>query len=307
MTTQELVYRQSFRENVSGILCLIKVKISLFAALSAVAGLFSVSRPSAMLLTSLAAGVFLMAAGAGALNHYQERHSDALMNRTAGRPLPAGRINPGSVLFMSVFLILSGCAVLLLTGEPWASLLGLATVFWYNGFYTWLKTFSRFAAIPGALVGAIPPAIGWIAGDGNIIDPRLAILCFFFFIWQVLHFFIHMHVYGKEYEKARLPSLSSIFSQNQLDRLALQWLLATVVSTQFIVLFGVIHSPLAHTIDIAASIWLVFQGITFIGKSRNAYACVFRKINYYMLLIILLIILDGFSRYSGLHHINDLL
>jgi heme o synthase len=205
-----------------------------------------------------------------------------------------------------MFLICSGSAGLLVTGRPLATLLGLAAVSWYNGFYTWFKTCNRFAAIPGALVGAIPPAIGWIAGGGNIFDIRLAAICFFFFMWQVLHFFIHMLAYGKEYEKAGLPSLSTMFTEFQLDRLTFQWLLALVVSTQFIILFGVIHSPLTHAAIIAASLWLALNGITFIRKHGNIYAGLFRRTNYYMLLVMLLMTLDGLFRSPAAEYFNEI-
>jgi heme o synthase len=292
-------YRHSLGENALDILCLCKIKIAVFTALSAAAGLFSATYPSASIVAPLMAGVLLMAAGAGALNHCQERQSDALMTRTAGRPLPSGRIKPGFAFLLSLFLLSSGCAVLLYTGSSAASLLGLATVFWYNGFYTRLKTFSGFAAIPGALTGAIPPAIGWIAGGGDILDPRLAVLCFFFFMWQVLHFFLHMHVCGRDYQEAGLPSILSSFTEEQLDRLSLQWLFAAVVSTQFIVLFGLIRWPVLRLAVIGASIWLAFQGMDFIRKSRDAVAGVFGKINYFILFIMLLMILDGLSLFPS--------
>jgi heme o synthase len=291
--TQELLYPLPLRQTALDILCLCKVKISLFATLSAVSGLLLAARPEASIGAALATGVFLMAAGAGALNHYQERHTDAFLPRTAGRPLPQGRINPRSALLLSVALISSGAAVLLETGKPWASFLGLTTVLWYNGFYTWLKARSSFAAVPGALVGAIVPAIGWVAGGGDIFDPRLAALCFFFFMWQILHFFIHVLAYGKEYEKAGLPSLSTSFTEEQLDRLCFQWLLASVVSTQFIVLFGVISLPLAHIVVIMASLSLAIGGLHLLEGPHNLYTRIFRQSNYYVLLVMLIMILDG--------------
>jgi heme o synthase len=297
VTTRKLLYRYSFRESALDILCLCKIKIAIFAAMSAAAGLFLTTTPSGPLLALLITGVLFMAAGAAALNQYQERKTDALMSRTKDRPLPSGRIMPGSALFLSLFLIFSGFVVLLFTGTPEASLLGLVTVFWYNGFYTWLKTSSGFAAIPGALTGTIPPAIGWVAGGGNIFAPRLTAICFFFFMWQVLHFFVHIRVCGSQYQEAGLPSISSIFTRDQLDRLSLHWLCATVVSTQFIVLFGVIRLHFLHTAVMASSTWLILQGINFVRKSRNIHAGIFRKINYYMLLIMLLMILDGLSSF----------
>lgn len=297
MTVQEMPYRQSLRELAGSLLCLCKAKIAVFAALSAASGLFLVSPhafPAGVVLPVVAAGVFILAAGAGALNHYQERHTDALMARTSGRPIPAGKIDPGRALSFSLFLIASGAVVLLLAGNPAVPLLGLFAVLWYNGFYTWFKKQSRLAAVPGALVGAISPAIGWVAGGGDVFDLRLAALCFFFFMWQTLHFFIHMLDRGREYERAGLPSLSTIFSERQLVRLTFQWLLAVVVSTQLIVLFGVIHTRLAHAAIVAASFWLLLEGVAFIdGRSEGVHTAIFKKTNYYVLLVMLLLILDG--------------
>jgi len=299
MMAENVLCQQSFRGYVLSILSLCKVKISFFAVLSAVSGLFLASFPSKTVLAALATGVFLMASGAGALNHCQEWRTDALMSRTAGRPIPGGRIKPGSALILSMFLMSSGCAILILTGNPAAPLLGFAAVFWYNGFYTWFKTCNKLAAIPGALVGAIPPAIGWMAGGGHIFDLRLAALCFFFFTWQVLHFFIHVLACGKEYENAGLPSASMIFTEGQLNRLTFQWLLAAVMATQFIVLFELIHSPWTHAAILAGSLWLALEGVSFIKRQQNGYAGLFGKTNSYMLFVLLLLILDGLFRFPG--------
>ncbi|MGV8057235.1 MAG: UbiA family prenyltransferase [Smithellaceae bacterium] len=159
----EVIYHNDFREHALFIICLCKAKIALLATLSAVAGLFLASTPSGRLTVVLMLGVFLLASGAGALNHYQERHTDLLMNRTAGRPLPAGRIKPETALFLSILLISSGCVILLAGGSPAAAILGLAAVFWYNGFYTWFKARNSFAAIPRRS-GRCHPAGNRLAG-----------------------------------------------------------------------------------------------------------------------------------------------
>ena len=273
-------------------LCLCKVKISFLASLSAVTGYLLSARLPGMTLPVLIIGVFLMACGACALNHWQERNTDALMARTAGRPLPAGRINPVCALCFAIILICSGGAVLLSIGAVAAPLLGLAAVLWYNGLYTWLKTRTAFAVIPGALVGAIPPAIGWIAGGGTFSEPRLTALSFFFFMWQVPHFFIHMLAFGKEYEKAGLPSLTTVFTGSQLDRLTFQWVLATAASLQIVILFDLIQSPLIRISLLTVSLWLAIQGINFMKERHPGYMRIFKRINYFMLIVILLMFLD---------------
>ena len=278
-------------------LCLCKVKISFFASLSAVTGLLLSARSPGATLPALITGVFLMACGACVLNHWQERDTDALMARTAKRPIPVGRIKPGHALCFAVLLVCSGCAVLMSTGALAAPLLGLAAIFWYNGFYTWLKNRTPFAAIPGALVGAIPPAIGWIAGGGSLLDPRLAALSFFFFMWQVPHFFIHMLAFGKEYEDAGLPSLTAVFTGAQLDRLTFQWILAAAVSLQLVILFGLIQSPHVYISLIAVSLWLVVKGINFLSRREPGYTSLFKITNYFMLIVMLLIFVDKLPRF----------
>jgi heme o synthase len=285
-------------ETVRSYLGLCKPTISFFAVLSAVAGLLLADDPSGTALPALIMGVFLMACGACALNHYQERTTDALMPRTAGRPIPSGRIRPGDALRFSLALIASGVVVLFSTGVWTAPLLGLAAVVWYNGFYTWLKAHNAFAAIPGALVGAIPPAIGWTAG-GGYVDARLAAICFFFFMWQVPHFLIHQQAFGKEYEKVRLPSLTTIFTGAQLDRLTFQWLLAAAVSLQLFISYGLIQSSLVHISLLAASLWLAARGAALMRRHAPSYPGIFMSTNCFLLAAMLLIIADRFPRYLG--------
>jgi len=284
------------REILGAYACLSKVKISLLASLSAAAGLLLAGGAPGT-APALIAGVFLLACGASALNQYQERDADARMARTAARPIPAGRIRPAAALRFAAILIALGDALLFL-GDSWtAPLLGLAAVFWYNGVYTPLKVRSAFAAIPGALVGAIPPAIGWTAGGGGLCEPPLLTLCFFFFMWQVPHFFVHLAACGKEYEEIGRPCLTAVFTGRQLDRLTFQWLLATVVSLQMIIVQGLIASPLIQASLLAVSLGLAFAGIRLLKKNRPGYPGLFQGINAFMLAVLLLIYLDAVPRH----------
>ena len=200
-------------------------------------------RDGKSLPAAVVAGAFVLACGSCALNQYQERRIDSLMARTAKRPIPSGRIRPGQALGLALLLILSGEGLLLFTGNAAVPLLGTVAVCWYNIVYTGLKKVSAFAVVPGALVGAIPPAMGWAAGGGRLSDPSLAALAFFFFMWQVPHFWLHLLTYGKEYAEAGLPSLSDVFSAAQLKRLTFQWLSATAVSSLLLGLCGMLESP----------------------------------------------------------------
>jgi len=113
------------------------------------------------------AGVMLLSSGASALNQVQERRRDALMARTANRPLPSGRLSYAQGLVFAAVATAAGAAVLWLGIGRTAGVLGITAAVFYNGVYTpWLKPTSPFAAVPGAIPGSIPPVIGWSAAGG---------------------------------------------------------------------------------------------------------------------------------------------
>lgn len=282
----------TLRESTRCGLCLCKARISLFSSLSAAMGFVLAGNGTIFSLIALVTGVFVLACGACALNQVLERDVDARMPRTAKRPIPSGRIRPGSALAIALFLILSGEALLLVTGSAIAALLGLAAVLWYNVLYTGLKKASAFAAVPGALVGAIPPAMGWAAGGGPMADPSLASLVFFFFMWQVPHFWLHLLSYGTEYTEAGLPSLTGIFGAVQLKRLTFQWVSAVAVSALFLGLCGPLQSPLAKLGLLATSLWLAGEGFSLMVSHEAAPARLFRRTNHFMLIVMMLAFLD---------------
>ena len=280
------------RERARIFLCLCKARISLFSSLSAAMGFFLVNEPAWEMLPALLTGVFLLSCGACALNQYQERTEDARMARTSRRPIPSGKIRPGRALGLALLLILAGEGLLLSTGNPVVPLLGAAAVCWYNVLYTGLKKVSAFAVVPGALVGCLPPVMGWVAGGGTLSDPRLASLAFFFCMWQVPHFWLHLLSYGKEYAEAGLPSLTDVFSAAQLERLTFQWVSATAVSALLLGLSGLLQSPFAKAGLAAASLWLVAGGIFLMLRHEATHTMLFRRANTFMLAVMLLTVID---------------
>jgi len=271
-----------------------KIKISLLAAFSTATGyLLATGKIRVQMLVPTAA-VFLLACGSCALNQYQEREIDRWMERTRSRPLPSGRLNPETALRISLGLILFGALTLFFGAGNLALALGLFAVLWYNLIYTPLKQKTAFAAVPGALVGAIPPALGWVAGGGTLLDPRIGGLALFFFIWQIPHFWLLLLDASKDYENAGLPSITKIFSTEQIKRIVFIWLLSTGVSSLIIPLFGLLSSFFSCLLSVAATSWFFWNTILFMRSSddKGSLKTTFMKLNLYVVLVLLLLFAD---------------
>jgi heme o synthase len=191
---------------------LAKVKITFAVALTTITGYLLAKGEFDEGMILPAVGIFLLACGSSAINHYQEREQDAKMERTKDRPIPSGRISPAGALLFAFILSAAGSWLLYTGSGMLAMQLGLLALIWYNVIYTPLKKKSAFAVVPGAVIGAIPPLVGWVAGGGSLADPRAMFMAFFFFIWQVPHFWLLMLKYGEEYTKAGFPSITRIYT-----------------------------------------------------------------------------------------------
>jgi protoheme IX farnesyltransferase len=276
-------------------LTLCRVNIALFAACSGAMGFFLAPRHSMTDALIMSVGILLLAGGASALNQFQERDIDAKMERTSGRPLPSGTISPGHALFFALSLMIIGLPLLAFAGNATASWLGLAAVLCYNGIYTSLKKVTAFAAVPGAAIGMIPPAIGWVSGNGSFFDARLGAVCFIFFLWQVPHFWLLLLCHGEEYQKAGLPALNQVMSRGQIAHVIYAWILASTVATLLLPLYGVVRSPIIFWPLSALAAWLVWHGRVLAARQPLLFpfSQLFRKINVYLFFVMSLLILGN--------------
>jgi protoheme IX farnesyltransferase len=276
------------------LLALGKIKISLLVTLTAATGYLLAEGELTIRMLMTAAAVFLLSCGSCALNQYQERETDRLMDRTKGRPLPSGKLRPGVSLLISLSLLVTGETILAYgTGPmPWA--LGLLAILWYNGIYTYLKKKTPFAAIPGALIGMIPPVLGWAAGGGNLLDQRIGVIAVFFFTWQVPHFWLLLLDRGMDYEKAGFPSLTRIFTPMQLRRIISVWIFATVVTSMIMPLFDLVKSCVINGSLFAVGFWLVWKTLRVLEPPKKGlpFGVHFKVLNAYILIVILLLAMD---------------
>ncbi len=273
---------------------LTKIRITIFVTVTMLFGFISASGElnwSALLPTL---GILLLACGSAVINHYQERETDALMNRTKNRPIPSGRISPFNALMTAIVLLSAGSLMLYMGAGLLALGLGLLNLLWYNGIYTPLKKVNPLAIIPGSLVGAIPPAVGWVAAGGSILDPQILIISSFFFIWQIPHFWLLLLVLDKDYERAGFPTLTRIFNPDQLARITFTWIAATVVTCLMIPLFGTLQSQFVGYGLFLAGVWLVWNSFKLVRftKERIYFTTAFREINIFAILVVLLLSLD---------------
>jgi protoheme IX farnesyltransferase len=276
------------------ILELTRFRIALFAAFSTSAGFILAKQGFSNAMMTAVLGVFFLACGSCALNEYQERHTDRLMERTRGRPIPSQRLNAATALKIAVFLLSLGAMVLLKGANGIVLGLGVLAIFWYNGLYTFLKRKTAFAVIPGALVGAIPPLLGWVHGGGRPFDPQILALAFFFFIWQIPHFWLLLLNYGRDYEKAGFPSLTRIFTPAQLRRITFTWVFATAVACLIIPLFGMVKLYAVQMGFLVAGVGLVWKAFMLLRDCHSEFSLrlTFNFINVYVLLVMSLLALD---------------
>lgn len=157
-------------------------------------------------LLSTVCATMLVAGGTAALNQYIERDLDAVMRRTAARPLPAGQLRPRDALLFGMATIVAGAAWLALAANILAAAVALATTVLYLGLYTPLKTRTPLSTAVGAIPGALPPLIGWAAAHGSISLGGWILFGILFF-WQFPHFMAIAWMYREDYARAGIRML----------------------------------------------------------------------------------------------------
>ncbi len=160
--------------------------------------------PSVLLATLIGTG--LAAAGTMALNQFAERDGDALMDRTRTRPLPAGRLDATEAAFFGVVLVTGGLAVLAAAVNPQSAAVVAVISLSYLFAYTPLKRVSPLCTLVGAVPGALPPVVGWVAVRGSL-GIEAWVLFAILFLWQLPHSLAIGAVYRSDYDRAGIRLL----------------------------------------------------------------------------------------------------
>jgi len=292
--TEILTDKNILLKRLSVISELTKLKITVLVSLTTALGYILAAESINITLLFAVLGIFLLACSSSALNQYQEIEIDKLMPRTLHRPLPSGKVSEGFVLNLSVILLLAGSLILYFFTNFSTLVIGVFTFFWYNGIYTPLKRKSAFAIIPGSLVGALPPLAGWAAAGGSLLDFNIYLISFYFFIWQIPHFWLLLLLYGKEYSEAGLPVLNNIFSENQIKRITFVWIIITMLISVAIAFSGIVIYSVSLVLLLVTSGFLLFNSLIFLssGSEKKDIIKMFVKINVHTLSIIVLLSSD---------------
>ncbi len=272
-----------------------KVRIVFFVALSTSVGYVLAKGSAAWDMIYPVLGVFLLSYGSSAINEIQEWRKDALMKRTMNRPVPSGSMSLLSALIIAFATVISGSFILYYFVGLQAFILGLAALIWYNAIYTPLKTVTSLAVVPGAVVGALPPVIGWVGGGGHFLDPQALSLSLFFFIWQVPHFWLLMLIFEDDYRNAGFPVLTDKFSKSQITRMTYAWIIALVVSCLLIPSLSTVSSGLiTDGILLLSGIWLIYRTRLLWKQYQpdNNYRAAFMQVNFYVLGVSILLAFD---------------
>tara|TARA_R110002110_G_scaffold376568_2_gene586857 strand:- start:368664 stop:369596 length:933 start_codon:yes stop_codon:yes gene_type:complete len=227
--TDETALPVAGASRVSDFVALLKPRVMTLVVFSGAVGLFIAPGGLHPLLAIVAILCIAVGSGAaGAVNMWYERDIDALMSRTANRPLPAGRIEPGDALgFATVLALFSVMLMGLATNWAAAGLLALAILFYVFVYTVWLKRRTPQNIVIGGAAGAFPPMIGWAAVTGDISLVSLSLFAIIF-LWTPPHFWALALYRSGDYARAGVPMMPVVAGRRSTKRQMLAYTLLLV-------------------------------------------------------------------------------
>lgn len=245
--------------------------------------------------------VLLVAMGVSTLNQVQEYKEDSKMERTKNRPIASGRMSPRTgIIIAAILIVLSMIMIYDLLGITGINIFLFAFI-WYNAMYTPLKKKSALAVIPGAILGVIPPAVGWLVAGHGLMELEFIALAAYYFIWQVPHFWLLVMLFHGDYKEGGYPTAMRLFGQASLQRLTFVWLIFTIQAGIFLVWTFEVYIVTVG-LSVLVGIWAFISSFELLRPTfelKNARS-VFWKINAAFLAIIILISIDEYIK----HHIS---
>lgn len=276
---------------------LTKFGLSLSVVFSSIAGyLLAVDVVDFKILLLLSIGGYCMVGASNAFNQIIERVPDAVMKRTMDRPIPTGRISVNLAMFIAVTLTISGLVILYSINEKTA-LFGAISIFLYTSAYTPLKPVTPLSVFVGAIPGAIPFMLGWVAATGQFgIEPGMLFMIQFF--WQFPHFWAIGWLQFDEYKKAGFNLMPTGEKNKKASKLIIIYTIFMLIVSIFPVfrLTGSLYLlPVSAVIIFALGLVMLYYGVKLHKEQSNIMA---RKLMLssvlYITLIQIIFVIDKF-------------
>lgn len=240
---------------------LLKPRLSMLVAFSCAFGygLATQGQVDWKVLAILTFAGFLLSGASVTINQVHERHLDALMVRTRNRPLPTGRVSVEEAITFAIACMLLSLALLWWVTNPLTTILSLVSLILYSFVYTPLKRVGPIAVFVGAIPGALPPLLGWIAATGSISHEALIIFGIQF-IWQFPHFWAIAWVADDDYKKAGFKLLPSGGGKD------LNTAVQIMIYTMFLIPFGLLPAKFGMT-GLDSAIVATVCGVAFFAQT----------------------------------------
>lgn len=179
-----------------------KLRLSSLVVATTSAGFLAAGGPiSWTTLTACSLGTAFCASSASTFNQVFEIERDRAMKRTSNRPLPRNAVSKENAILLGLATGGTGTATLAMGTDPLTTALGVGNIVLYAGLYTYMKPRSELNTWVGAIVGAIPPVMGWTAAGGSVTDAEALILGGTLFLWQFPHFFALSWMHRRDYAR----------------------------------------------------------------------------------------------------------
>jgi protoheme IX farnesyltransferase len=242
--TRRLATRARVRAVAADYFDMMKPRVQTLLLFTTITTMYVAGTPSIGLVALTCLGGALSAGGAGAINHWFDRDLDAVMVRTAGRPVPAGRVSPRNALVFGITLGTAAFILLASTVNLLAACLSLCGLLGYVFVYTiWLKRRTPQNIVIGGAAGAVPPLVAWAATTGRLSGSALYLFAIVFY-WTPPHFWALSLLMKDEYAKAGVPMMPVVRGEEEtrFQIVLYTFLLVAITILPFVGgLFGVVY------------------------------------------------------------------
>jgi protoheme IX farnesyltransferase len=213
--TSRIATRARLRTVAADYFDMMKPRVQTLLLFTTITTMYVAGNPSIGRVALTCLGGAMSAGGAGAINHWFDRDLDAIMVRTANRPVPAGRVAPRNALIFGIVLGIAAFALLSTTVNLLAATLSLGGLLGYVFVYTiWLKRRTPQNIVIGGAAGAVPPLVAWAATTGRLTGSALYLFAIVFY-WTPPHFWALSLLMKDEYAKAKVPMLPVVRGEEE--------------------------------------------------------------------------------------------